>query len=451
MPGILNQLYGFSPVEDDTELRSEPLGGVTHIPDLEAHILQTLGLEHIKIKANSRAAMALPTFYSAVELISDLIAAQPASVFFKDEKGVKSGKSHPLNYLIKTRPNRQMSSFIFRKVMIMNMKVHGYSIAQVTRDRLGRPTALIPYPTKDVQLYRDPETQFCFFRITNKPGLVLTEDDVIFLKDSAFDGGVGHSVVHWQQQAIELPSVTRAFAMKNLEKGAFIAGFITAPLPAGKGGEEAADLYKSRVVESLKGTKFGGFGLAVLGQGADYKPVTRSIVESEVIKILEQSDEDIAKIFRVPLVMLGDTRKSTSFGKGIDSMYILLTNNVLIPIARQFELEVDYKCFTHKELTEEEYFTRINMRGLLRGDAAAYAEYVTKLIDRGVYNQNEVRDWDELAPFDGGDTHWIQQNMMPIDMAEEILKSKNNGSGNQESDKQSDGKTSAESDDSSEN
>jgi HK97 family phage portal protein len=435
---ILSQAFGFgtlqqveeSRLEVVQEVRSTASNGIPDIPDLEQHLLKMLGIEGIEIKASVKVAMGLPTFFSAVNLISDLIATQPIGVFYEDEKGnTQSGNKHQLHYLIKHRPNQQMSSFIFRKVMIMNMKVYGYAIAQIFRDKFGRPTAIRPFATKDVQLYQDPDSLACFFKISNRPGLVLSEEDVIFLKDVAFDGTRGSSVVSWQSQTIELPATVRAFARKNLQMGAFIAGFITAPIEPTDA--EAADIYKTRILESLRGDKFGGYGLAVLGHGADYKPVSRGIVESAVTELLEQSDEDIAKVFRIPLVMLGDTRKSTSFGKGIDSLYILLVSNVLMPIVVQMEQEIAYKCFTNKELREEGYFVRENMRGLLRGDAATYAEYINKMHQNGVYSINEIRKWDELTSVEGGDRHFVQQNLMPIDKVDEILKdkSKNNGNG----------------------
>lgn len=391
-----------------------------------------MGIDPLKVKVTSRTAMGISTFYSAVNLISDIIASQPYSVFQNLENGgIASGSDHPLHYLIHTRPNRHMSSFVFRKMMYMNMLVHGHAIAQIIRDKYYRPVALRPFQTKDVQVYEDPYTGYMFFKVVTEPQLVLSEDDVIQIKDVAFDGKRGTSIIDWQAGVLKLGTLARQFSEKNFEKGAFMAGFVTAPLQPTDG--EAAKIYKERIMTSLRGDEYGGFGLAVLGQGADFVPVTRSMVESAVIQIFDQSDKDIAKMFRVPLIMLGDTDKSTSFGKGIDSMYILLTNNVIIPKVIQFEQEVDYKCLTKSESLKG-YYTKMNLRSLLKGDAATYAEYVAKMLQNGIYTINEIRRFDEMSPVDGGDRNWIQQNMMPVDRADEILTSKYNGKGSTQGD-----------------
>lgn len=432
MPNLFSQVFGIAPASTSTQLRDLSSAGITHIPDVEAAFLKLMGIDQTRIRVTSRTAMGISTFYSAVNLISDVIASQPYSVKQKLDDGTrKSASNHRLHYLIHTRPNARMSSFVFRKAMWMNVLVHGYAIAQIVKDGLGYPIALIPYPTKDVQRYEDPLYGDIYYKIVNRPGVVLTQEDVIELKDVAFEGGKGVAITDYQSQTIKLTALAQQFATKNFEKGAFIAGFVTAPLQ-GKDGD-TADIYKKRIVDSLKGDQFGGFGLAVLGQGADYKPVASSFGDSKSLEVFNQSDKDIAKMFRTPPVMLGETEKSTSFGKGIDSLYVIFTNNVIIPKTIQMEQEVDYKCFTVRD-QKAGYYTRVNLRNLLRGDAATYAEYATKMVQNGIYTINELRDFDEMAPVEGGDRNWIQQNMMPIDRADEILDNKENGGENTNAD-----------------
>lgn len=423
MPNLISSLFGMPAGSIQSEKRDISSG---FIPDVEANFLQMMGVDTTKIKVTSKVAMGISTFFSAVHLISDIIATQPWSLLQKDEEqNILSARDHTLHYLLHTRPNAQMSSFIFRKMMFMNMLVHGQAIAQIIKDRMGNAIGLRPFMSKDVQTHTDPLTGWVFFKIVNT-NLVLKEEEVIHLKDVAFDGTKGSSILHWQEDSIKLPALAKAFSSKTLEKGAFMSGFVTAPLQAKDG--EAAEIYKERIVSSLRGDNIGGFGLAVLGQGADYKPVTRSMADSSVIELFDQSDRDIAKAFRVPLVMLGDTTKSTSFGKGIDSMYILLVNNVIAPKVKQLEEETDYKCLTFKD-QRDGYYSKMNLRSLLRGDAASFADYTTKQLQNGVVTQNEIRALDDLTRLEGGDRLWIQQNMMPMDRADEILDSKKNGTG----------------------
>ncbi|QRQ99708.1 phage portal protein [Dyadobacter sandarakinus] len=426
MPNLLQKWFGSGTLEKEPETRMLQ-NTVNHVPDLEASFLRMLGLDPIHVSVNAVSAMSLSTFYSAVRLISDLIAAQPYSVYRSlPDGGSKVAKDHRLHYLIHTRPNARMSPYIFRRTLIANMLVYGYAVARILRDGEGNVYSLIPYASSKVSVKVDPDTGAYFFQIDNEPGvtkgLMLAEDDVIFLKDMSLDGSCGQSVVKWQAETLKLNLLTRKYANQYYEKNAFISGILTTDLPAKDA--ESAKIFKDRFLNALKDQS----GLAVLGAGADYKPVGRSPVESQVIEFLNQSDKDIAKFFGLPLAMLGDTEKQTSWGTGLEQNFIGVTNTVIIPKAVQLEQEINYKCLTFNE-QRKGYYTKHNFRNLLRGDHKSYAEFVAKMIQNGVYSQNEVRAWDELPSVEGGDQHWIQQNMMPLDKAEEILKGKSNGEG----------------------
>lgn len=394
------------------------------VPDLEASFLRMMGIDPIKVAVTAKSAMGISTFFSCVRVISDLVAAQPYSVYKSlDSGGSKIAGKHRLHYLIHTRPNARMSPYIWKRTMMANMLVYGFALSQIVRDGIGNPVALIPHPSRDVSIYEDPETGMYFFKVIGKTDIVLSEDDVIFLKDLGLDGNCGHSIVNWQAQTIKLGLRASRFADRYYEKGAFLSGIITTNLDPKN--EEAAKIYKERVKSGIREDQDG---IIVVGAGVDYKSIARGPVESQVIEFVNQTDKDIAKSFGLPMSMLGDTEKQTSFGTGVESMFIGVTNTVIIPKAVQLEQEVNYKCLTFNE-QRNGYYTKLNFRNLLRGDAKSYAEYVSKMIQNGIYTQNEVRGWDELPAVEGGDRHWIQQNMMPLDMADEVLKSKNKGNG----------------------
>lgn len=391
----------------------------------EASFLRALGIDPVSVTVSATSAMGISTFYSAVRLISDLIATQPYSVFKSlDGGGSEIAKTHRLHYLLHTRPNSKMSSYVFRRTMVANMLVYGFAVARILRDGSGNPAALIPHPSSKVEIYEDDVTGMNFFKLIRKDGtieVVLSEDEVIFIKDLGFDGNCGHSIVKWQYKTLKLDHLTREYADKYYGKNAFISGVITTELEAKDG--EAAAIYKQRIIDGIKSD---GSGVAVLGRGVDYKPVSRGPVESQVIEFLNQSDKDIAKFFGLPLAILGDTEKQTSFGTGVEQSFIGITNTVIIPKAVQIEQEINYKCLTDKEI-QSGYYTKINFRNLLRGDSKGYAEFIGKMIQNGVYSQNEVRAWDEMPAIEGGNENWIQINMMRLKDADKNTTSDGKG------------------------
>ena len=368
--------------------------------------------------------MGISTFYGCVRIISNLLSSTPFGVYKELESGgSEREKIHPLYYALGIRSNRNMSPVIAKRTMIMNCLVFGFAIARIDRNVKRQTVSYYPYPSDIVNVYQDERTGFYFFQVTdNGKLLTFSEDDVIFLKDLSFDGTKGVSLINWQSKTIKLDLLTKEFASKYYENGTFIGGFLETPLEAKN--KEAAVEYKRRIIESLEGQN-GGAGFAVLGPGIKWHPVSRSPVESEMMALFNKSDKDIAKMFGVPLSLIGDTEKQTSWGTGVEQMFIGLVRSVLIPLATQIEEEFNYKCFRLDEI-QKGYYTKFNFRALLRGDSAAYGEYMTKMIGVGVYSPDEARAFDEMAPIEGGfgSRHFTQGANVPLDRIDDIIDKK---------------------------
>lgn len=417
-----------NPFKSKRSLSTESLSGTYGLTD--DAFARILGLDTISANATPQTAMGIATFFGCVRFISDLIASQP----FNLHKKLKSGGSetasdHPLYDLIHTRPNAQMSSFIARRTMVANLLVYGYAVAHIVRDEDNRPIAIKPYPSSKVSILEDPETGFNFFHITTaSQHLILSEDDVIFLKDVSFDGTIGSGITKWQKKTIKTGLLIANYTEKYYEKGTFMSGFLTTNIdPKNK---EAAKIYKERMVEAMQGNDTGGYGFAILGDGAAWHSVAQTPVESQIIPFLERGDKDICKFFGVSPAMIGDTEKQTSFGTGVEQSFIGVTNSVIIPKATQIEQEFDYKCLSARE-RKAGYYTKMNFRNLLKGDAKSYGEFIAKMVQIGAYNLDEVRAWDEMSPIEGGygKEHYMQGAMVPLSELKKLISSKNQENG----------------------
>jgi len=60
----------------------------------------------------------------------------------------------------------------------------------------------------------------------------------------------------------------------------------------------------------------------------------------------------------------------------------------------------------------------------LRGDADSRARFYTAMFNMGAISANEIRARENLNSVTDGDRYFVQQNLMPLDMVDEILKAK---------------------------
>jgi HK97 family phage portal protein len=383
--------------------------------------LKKLGLENLRVHVNAKNAMGIATFYSCVSYLSRVIACLPYNVIrSKENGGIERVREHPLDYILETRFNKNMTPFNAKRAMILNYLVHGWAIAEVKRDRSRKPYEIIPYPCNKVNILHDELSDEYFFDITHAKKR-LSQDDVIFLKDLSFDGATGGSIIDWQAQTIKIDLFAKGFTEKYFEKGTFMGGIIEHPQMANVKNEDDAKAIKKSFVDAFGSNGDGGFGVAVLAPGVKFHPVGLPPNQSQLLEIFNMSKKDIALMFGVPLSILGDTEVQSSWGSGVEQMYINLINNVLAPIVIQVEQEFDYKCFSRAEIKGGHY-TKHNFRGLLRGDMKAQAEFWAKMVSNGIYTPDEARYYDEKEPLPNGvgAKAYMNGTMNPLDMMDEI-------------------------------
>lgn len=396
--------------------------------DAATFLLKQYGLESLSANVTARNAMGISTFFGCVKHISNVMASIPYTVY-RDSGAEGSEKyyDHPAYYTLSTRFNENMSSFIARRALITNWLVYGWAVAEIKRDRLRNVVSIIPYASQDVTILHDDETDRYFFQIPSKRKN-LSQDDVIFLRDLSFDGNVGHSIINWQCQTIKIDLLAKEFAQKYYEKGTFMGGMLETP-DAGRDAEQAK-IYKQRIIESLQGADGGGFGFTVLGPGVKWHNVGRPPVESQLMELFSKSSSDVAQMFNLPLSMIGDTSGDTSWGTGVEQMFIRVTNTVYAPIAAQIEQEFNYKCFRKDEILAG-VFTRHIFKSFLRGDLKSQGEYYAKMVTNGIYTIDEVRGFDDMKPLPGGvgARSYMQGAMMPLDIIDEVRLAKQNKNG----------------------
>ena len=87
------------------------------------------------------------------------------------------------------------------------------------------------------------------------------------------------------------------------------------------------------------------------------------------------------------------------------------------PWVKRFEDEADYKLFGQNRSA---YYTKMNMRALMRGDMAARAAFYKQMFDMGAYSPNRIlslEDENTIGP--DGDKHLVQLNLTTLEKAGE--------------------------------
>jgi HK97 family phage portal protein len=150
-----------------------------------------------------------------------------------------------------------------------------------------------------------------------------------------------------------------------------------------------------------------------LDKGMTWKSMQIDPSDAQTLETRRYQVSDIARVFGVPLHLLGETEKATSWGSGIEQQTIAFVEYVIRPWLVSIEQEFNRKLFRLP------YYCEFELAGLLRGDSKARADYYSKGINNAFLTPNEARRAENKPPVEGGDRLFLNSAALPIDTVDE--------------------------------
>ena len=83
-------------------------------------------------------AMTISAVYACVRVLAESVAALPLHVYADNGENKERALNHPLYPLLHNAPNVDMTSFVFREVLMSHLLLYGNAYAQIIRDGHGR-------------------------------------------------------------------------------------------------------------------------------------------------------------------------------------------------------------------------------------------------------------------------------------------------------------------------
>ena len=346
-------------------------------------------------------ALEAPSVFACVRLIASSISRLDWSVLRETSDGKVLEPEHPLFNLLNYEPNEDMTAMAFREVMLTNALLAGNAYAYIHRNAAGQPVALEPIRSDYVAMYRDGNNQ-PYYQVWN--GKYTGNDaeksmrrfrgyDIFHLVGPTMEGILGVPPIHLMRDLIGLELEVSEFVTRFFANNAVPAGTLKMP---GRLSPDASKRLREAWQAAHGGASRAG-RVAVLEDGLEYKPITSSMKENDLIEIRRYCRQQIAAMFQVPAHKIGDT--DTGSYNSTEQADAEFVKHTLASWATRLEQEASRKLIQRGE----PYCTRVDFDSLLRADMstrfAAYAVGITN----GVLTVNEARAREGLKAVDGGD------------------------------------------------
>ena len=366
---------------------------------------------------NERTAMQTTAVYACVRILAEAVASLPLHVYeYQDDGGKKLVHDHPLYYLLHDEPNPEMTSFVFRETLMSHLLIWGNAYAQIIRDGAGRVLGLYPLLPDKMEVQRDDKGNIYYVYSRNSDenptfkeygNIKLKAEDVLHIPGLGFDGLIGYSPIAMAKNAVGMTLACEEYGASFFANGANPGGVLEHP---------GVLKDPSKVRESWNSVYRGvnnAHKIAVLEEGMKYQQIGIPPEEAQFLETRKFQINEIARLYRIPPHMVGDLDKS-SFSN-IEQQSLEFVKYTLNPWVIRWEQSLQRSLLLPGE--KGEYFIKLNVDGLLRGDYQSRMNGYAVGRQNGWFSANDIREMENMNPIpdeEGGNLYLINGAMTKL-------------------------------------
>lgn len=332
--------------------------------------------------------------WAAIRIISESIATLPLRVYERRNGGRVIATEHPLYPILHDRPNPRQTAVEYREQQLASLLLWGNAYTWIDRYPSGRPRYLWPIrPDRvtariDVATENDPVPSLVYVVSTHDGGQrVYSADEILHVRGLSSDGLMGLSPIAVHRDAVGLEQAEREFAGRFFGNNGRPGGVLKV---AGRLSNDAAVRLKQSWETAHRGLE-NAHRVAVLEEGIEWQSMGMPLQDAQFVEQRRFSIEEIARIFRVPLHLMGDLQRATY--SNIEHQSIEFVVHTIRPWC--VRLEQAYATLLYPSERQALYVEH-SVDALLRGDIKSRYDAYAVARQWGWLSVNEIRALENL-------------------------------------------------------
>ena len=412
--GLINlNLPSPVPVGKQAEL---PFGAPYNLGSLASLLtgVQTHSGQYVTPERAMRSAAVL----ACIHILCSDLASLPLNLFRRTPQGAVMATDHPLFRLLHDSPNQWQTSMELRESMILDVLCFGQSFVEKAIgpegvDRLyplsaGRMTYFDP-----LSMYLPPDPPLMWRYADPHVGQrIFLSDDLWTVRMLAPGGTInGQSLILLAREAIGLAIATEEQGARLFQQG------VQSDLTLSS--DDTMDNEQKKQLREAFMQRHAGSGNAwmplLLEGGLKAARIGLTAQESQYIEARAFQLQDIARIFRIPDVLLGISQGKSSTYASAEQFFLSYVKFSLGPWCQRIEQSIHRDLLAPSEAAN--YFVKHDLDSLTRADLqtryAAHAAGITA----GFLTRNEARQMENLPTLPG-----LDEPLSPLNMGSGNLK-----------------------------
>lgn len=370
-------------------------------------------------------ALRIAAAYACIKILSETIASLPLQFYKKRKSGGRDlDNAHYLYNLVTFEPNDFQTSFEWIENFVAQLKMRGNAYHRIVR-YANKITSLFPYVPDKVEIEQDNEK--LYYKYTHPDG---TSEDKIpakkiwHLKELSIssslnakltgkqtnevpEGIIGISPIEAARETIGLSLASDEFAARFFSNNASVGLALRHPQ---KLSDNAKKFLKDSLAEFAK--LENKFKSLILEEGLEVEKLGFSNNDAQLLESRNLSIEEIARIFRVPSILIGHPDKTMTYASA-EQLFLNFAVHTIRPLCVRIERSMN-RYLIRPEERNDHYF-EFNIDALLRGDIKARTEAFAKGRQWGWWSADDIREKfnENPIPDNKGKTFLEPENMRP--------------------------------------
>jgi HK97 family phage portal protein len=360
------------------------------------------------VRVNARTAARHAPVFACVRVLAESVGQLPLHLLVeKGEREKAKAKEHPLYDLLRIAPNDIQTTQEWVEMIVAHLALRGnhYSFINsgVSGDRVRELLPLNPDAVTP-KLSQDGARVLYDVRFADGRRDVLPAEKVFHVPLFTLDGFRGVSPIEYARESIGLDIAVARHAARLFANGANPGGVLQTDQVLG-------DEEYGRIRDSWEARHQGldnAHRVAILEAGLKWAAVGLSAEDAQMLESRKFGRTEICGIFRVPPMMIQDLERATFTNS--EQQARVFVDYTLMPYLTRIEARIRLRLLSEKD--RKTHFAKFNVAALLRGDMKSRAEFYTRQIQNGALSPNEIREFEDMNPREGGDIYLTPANML---------------------------------------
>lgn len=346
-------------------------------------------------------ALKVPAVSAGVKALSEATGILPLHAYRRNEDGSRERDTDaPAFRLLNADANPWTRGPQLRELLTADAIAHGNGFAEIVRDGERNPRELHRVHPSSVTVEVDSLTTEPRYKISGTDGRqrIVGFADILHIRAPSplsQDSVTGKSPLIEAKEAIGLLIALQQHASGLFKNGGRPSGILSFPQRLGN---EVAKRIKASWTAATSGANSGA--TAVLEEDGKFIPLAFSSVDAQFLEIWSLAIVEVARVLRVPPVLLMDYSRQTWANAEVGGQQFLTYS--LAPWLARWEAEATLKLIAPED--RHTLFVEHLTDALLRADFATRATAYGQYRAMGAMTGNEVRAGLNLPPRPDGDS-----------------------------------------------